>query len=89
MLFYFLASGKSYGEDEEPIQLSEFGEQLAEDLALLDENLIDLGTTTDTISVSVEAISPLSALITDALVRYGYNSKTVLPYMFNLVGVQD
>jgi hypothetical protein len=82
-------TNESHEEDEEPIQIANFEEQVAEDLAILEDDLIDLDMTSDTVVVRGDSIMPLAALIMDALVRYNYTAETVLPYMFGLVGVLD
>jgi hypothetical protein len=76
-------------EDEAPRQIRDFEEQVAQDLAVLEDVLIDLDTTSGTVNVRADVMLPLTSVIVDALVRYDYDAVTVLPYMFNLVGVLD
>jgi hypothetical protein len=78
-----------YKDEEEPEQIAEFEEQVVHDLDLLEDDLIDLETTSNQVIVRAKEILPLSAIIIDAFVRYEYDESEILPYMFNLFGVLD
>jgi hypothetical protein len=78
-----------YTEEEEPEQIAEFEEQVVHDLDLLEDDLIDLDTTSNQVIIRAQEILPLSAVIIDAFVRYEYDENEILPYMFNLFGVSD
>jgi hypothetical protein len=77
-------------EDEEPpMRIANFEEQLGLDLAVLENVLVDFEPASDTIRVRADAVMPLTAVIVDAVVRYDYDASTVLAYMFNVMGVLD
>lgn len=76
-------------DDEVPIQIANFQEQLGKDLAILENLIIDVPATGETLTIRSEAVMPLTAVIVDAVVRYRYDAKSILPYMFSLTGVLD
>jgi len=83
-----LRKRKSFRTLREEQHIAPFEQQLAEDMEILEDNFIELNTTSND-SIVVKNILPLTAMITDALVRYDYNADEVLEYMFNLTGVVD
>ena len=76
-------------DDEVPIRIANFEEQLGKDLAILENLIIDVPATGETLTIRSEAVMPLTAVIVDAVVRYRYDTKSILPYMFSLTGVLD
>ena len=73
---------------EKPLQLADFEDQLTADIDLL-ENLIETDTVSDGLVLRNNEALALTALATDALVRYNYAEEELISYMFNLVGVRD
>lgn len=84
-------------EDEEEYEdaydgtapIAEFEEQLAEDLDLLDTDLVSIDAKSEIIDLRHEQLLPLVAVVADALVRHEYTKENVLPYMFSLFRVLD
>lgn len=61
-------------------------EQLANDLQMLEEQLIEIED--QTISVRRAEALPVLALASDAMVRFDYTADTIFPYLLNLLGIQ-
>src|SRR5713101_74832 len=61
-------------EDEggEPIQLGEFEEQMAEDLSLLETDMVTFDSASQGVCVRMDRLHPLNAVAVDALARYEY-----------------
>jgi hypothetical protein len=76
-------------EEEEPIQLDDFENQLAKDLELLETEIVERDSGSSNIILRTNQIHALSAVITDALARYEYKEEQLMSYMFSLLGVQD
>ncbi len=76
-------------EDQRPWQASAFEEQLAADLALLENDFVESDSTSGEAILSSEQLRPLNAVVTDALARYEYDEEQLLAYMFSLFGVRD
>ena len=66
-------------DDEPPIWIEHFEEQVGLDLTAIENLLIDIDPASNTLRVRADAIMPLTAVIVDALVRYDYDPPTVSP----------
>jgi hypothetical protein len=75
-------------EEEEPMQLDDFEDQLAKDLELLGSDIVELEASPN-ILLRTDQLRALNAVITDALARYDYNEHGLMPYMFTVMGVRD
>jgi hypothetical protein len=75
-------------EEEQPIQLQDFEDQVAIDLDLL-ENIAETTSSSGEILLQREQLLALIAVILDASVRYEYDEEHLMSYMFNLMGVKD
>ena len=58
-------------EDDEPVLLADFETQLAEDLALMETDVVEMQPGTQTFRLRTTNVRPLYAVVADALVRYG------------------
>lgn len=76
-------------EDEEPIQIAEFQDQLAADLENMETAAVVPVAGTQSVRMLVDQVRPLNAVITDALARYEYNEHQLMEYMFDVMGVRD
>jgi hypothetical protein len=71
-------------EDLEPVQVAEFEDQLAQDLSELEGALMERDS--GDLILRTEQLRPVSALMLDALVRYGYAEADLRSYMLSLLG---
>lgn len=71
-------------DDFEPLQVAEFEDQLAHDLAELDGAILERDS--GDVILRMEQLRPVSALMMDALVRYGYAEPDLRSYMLSLLG---
>jgi len=85
------AEGEEYEtyDDEEPIQLADFEQQIAQDLELLENDLVDMDSGSHNIVLRTDALRPVVAVVADALVRYEHNESDLLAYMFSVMGVGE
>jgi hypothetical protein len=70
-------------------QHGNFEDQLAEDISILENDLVDVAEDTQAVSLRTEQLRPLSAVVADALARYEYDEQSLVSYMFALMGVRD
>jgi len=75
--------------DDEPVQLAEFEDQIALDLELLKNEIVELDSASGGVLLQADQLRPLNAVIADALVRYEYDEARLTEYMFTLMGVRD
>jgi hypothetical protein len=75
--------------EEEPIQISEFQEQLATDLDIIESGVATQITGTQSIRFLAGQMRALSAIIADALARYEYQPDQLMNYMFDVMGIRD
>ena len=76
-------------DEEELVQLGEFDDQFANDLELLESEMVDLDPASPNIRLQPDQLRALNAVITDALARYDYAEHQLMNYMFSLMGVRD
>jgi hypothetical protein len=96
-----LRDGAEYGQDEDesddedgydnepPVELEDFALQLVSDIALLEDAVLEVGSSSESYQILTEQLRPLCAVAFDALVRYQYNGEQLLEYMFSVMGVRD
>jgi hypothetical protein len=77
------------GEVDEPVELDEFEPQLGQDLAELEDEVLETDNASDGYQILTTEIRALSAVALDALVRYEYNEEQLYAYMFNAMGIRD
>ncbi len=79
------------GDDEQdpPIELEEFGPQLASDLTVLEDAILESDGSSESYKILICEMRPLCAVALDALVRYEYSTEQLLAYMFSAMGVRD
>jgi hypothetical protein len=75
-------------DEEEPIRVQDFEDQVAVDLDLL-ENIAETSSSSGEIVLQREHLLALVAVVLDASVRYEYDEEQLINYMFNLMGVND
>lgn len=75
-------------DNDEPIQLREFNEQLAIDLDEIDTDTIQQSGT-DAFQIEAQQFRALTAVITDAVARYDYGRDQVIEYMVDVMGLRD
>jgi len=76
-------------DDEDPIQLADFEQQIAEDLELLDSDLVEMDSGSHNIMLRTDALRPVVAVVADALARYEHNERELIEYMFSVMGVGE
>jgi hypothetical protein len=81
--------GQGNDEDDEPVQIAGFEEQIAADLSLLENDMLELDSTSDGGELRPGQVQALNAVIADALARYDYDAEHLLSYMFSLMGIRD
>jgi hypothetical protein len=77
------------GDEDGPIVLEEFETQLAADLSILESDVVELDSASETVVVRPGQMRALNAVVADALARYEYDERQLLAYMFSLFGVKD
>jgi hypothetical protein len=75
--------------EDEPYHLYDFDQQLAEDLAILDSDIVVLDASSTCVRLEPNRVRSLVAITSDALSRYEYADGQLLEYMFNLMGIRD
>lgn len=70
-----------------PASVPESDTQLAEDLALLDTDIVDLES--DTVTLRFHRSVALTAVVADAVARYEYDEDQLFDYMINLMGLME
>ncbi len=78
-----------WGEQDEPIQIAEFDDQLAADLENMEAGVVEAVTGTQALQFLPDQTRALSAVITDALARYEYGENQLMEYMLDVMGVRD
>ncbi len=74
-------------DEEEPVQIDDFELQLSADLALLDNDVLEMDSNTEEGRLRAEQLRALIAIVSDALARYDYDEDELRRYMFTLLGV--
>jgi len=67
----------------------DFEEQIAEDLTILESDVVDLTENLQEFRLNPGRLRSLIALASDSLARYEYDKGQLMDYMFNLMGVRD
>jgi hypothetical protein len=80
---------ESYADQSEMTRIAEFGTQVPEDLALLENDLIERDSGSNNIILMTDQLRALYAVIADALARYEYTESELMSYMFSVMGVAD
>lgn len=72
--------------EDEPYRLFDFEEQLAEDLAILENDFCGLQGNMYDVRLEPDRFRALAGLVADSLARYEHRDGQLLEYMFNLMG---
>jgi hypothetical protein len=75
--------------EDEPYHLFDFEQQLAEDLGILENDILGRAANLYDVRLEPDRLRSLVAVTSDALVRYEHGDGQLLEYMFNLMGVRD
>lgn len=76
---------KELQDEEESTPVWDFEDQLAGDLEIMENVLVERDSASDDICLRADEMRPLNAVATDALVRYDYNGPELFSYMFDLM----
>lgn len=76
-------------EDEEPAQILEFQAQLAVDLDLVDTGVLKQDFNSGAFLLQSEDLRAVSAVISDAIARFGYSRSELMNFAFDVMGVRD
>ncbi|MFL5561015.1 MAG: hypothetical protein ACJ79K_06045 [Gemmatimonadaceae bacterium] len=77
----------SHETDDTPIQIADFDEQLAADLLLLENDVLEVGSASSHVTLRPEELRALVAVVSDSVARYEYDEEQLLTYMSNVMGV--
>jgi hypothetical protein len=80
---------ENYTDESEMTRIAEFGTQVPEDLALLENDLIERSSGSNNFVLMTDQLRALYAVIADALARYEYTEDELMSYMFSVMRVTD
>jgi hypothetical protein len=81
--------GNMRDPEDEPYHLFDFEQQLAEDLGILENDVLGRAANLYDIRLEPDRLRSLVAVTSDALARYEHGDGQLLEYMFDLMGVRD
>lgn len=70
-------------------QVADFESQIADDLSLVETDLLEYSSDSGEIILGTNSVLALRAVVSDAVARYSYDEPELLAYMFSLAGVRD
>ncbi|HEV3037107.1 MAG TPA: hypothetical protein VHA33_04905 [Candidatus Angelobacter sp.] len=76
-------------EQEQPIKIAEFDDQLSADLDNMEAGVVEAVTGTQAFRFLPDQTRAINAVITDALARYEYGEDQLMEYMLDVMGVRD
>jgi hypothetical protein len=76
-------------DEEKPIQLADFEQQLAQDIELLEGDLLEMDSGSHNIVLRTDELRPLVAVVADALARYEHNDNELMSYMFSVMCIGE
>lgn len=69
--------------------VADFETKIADDLSLLDTDLLEYSTDSGEIILTTNSVLALRAVVSDAVARYSYHEPELVAYMYSLAGVRD
>jgi hypothetical protein len=70
-------------------QVADFELQMADDLSLVETDLLEYSADSGEIVLGTNSVRALRAVVSDAFARYDYDESQLISYMFSLAGVRD